>query len=96
MAWLVVVTVLLDAASTILGLGLGLPESGPVASRLLPLMGPVYFAVELGVVYGLNRLLRYTGHEGHRAATVASLGPWLAGWHNMGLLVRLGVPGGVL
>ena len=95
MAWLVVAAVLLDAASTILGLSLGLGESVPVASRLLPLIGPVYFALELGMVYGLYRVLLHAGVPGHWAALAAALGPWTAGWANTGLLLRLGVLGGV-
>ena len=96
MAWLVVVAVLLDAASMILGLSLGLPEAGPAASRLMPVLGPVYFGLELALLLGLYRVLAWAGVPGHWAALAAAVGPWTAGWHNTGLLLRLGVLGGAV
>ena len=91
MAWLVVLAVLVDTASTILGLSLGLGEAGPVASRLLPLMGPLYWPLEAAVLYGLYRLLRRAGVPRGLASALAALGPWLAGWANLGLLLAAGV-----
>ena len=89
--WIVAVAVLLDAASTIVGLARGAPEAGPVASRLLPLLGPAYFGVELGVLYGLARVLEErAGLPRSLASALAALGPWTAGWHNLALLIRLG------
>ncbi len=83
----IVVAVLLDAATTTLGLGLGVPEAGPLASRLLPLLGPLYWVFQLTLLLGLYRLLR-TRLPPDWAATIAALGPWAAGWHNAGLLLR--------
>ncbi len=88
MAWLVAIAILLDAASTIAGLGLGLAEHGVVAQRLLALLGPAYFAVEAAVLYGLSRVLEKRGVPGKWSQLVASVGPWLAGWSNLGLILR--------
>ena len=88
MAWLAAAAVLLDAASTTLGLGLGLGEAGPLASRLLPLMGPGYWALEAAVVLLLRGLLEARGLPRELAALAASVGPWLAGWRNLGILLR--------
>ena len=90
MPWLVALAVIVDAASTILGLGMGLVEHGPVASRLIALLGPAYFAVEYGVLYGLSRVLEArAGLPAAWAQLAASVGPWLAGWTNIGLVLRV-------
>ena len=91
MTWLVVAAVLLDAASTIAGLARGAPEAGPVASRLLPLLGPAYWAVEAAVVHGLARILEERARLPRSlASALAVLGPWTAAWHNLALLIRGG------
>jgi len=88
-AWFVAIAVLLDAASTIMGLSLGLPESGPVASRLIALLGPAYFAVEAAVLYGMYRVLESRGLSSSYAQLAAAIGPWLAGWTNLGVILRV-------
>ena len=91
MAWLAAAAVLLDAASSTLGLSLGLGEAGPLASRLLPVLGLAYWPLELGVVLGLRWLLEARGLPRSLASALAAVGPWLAGWRNLGLLLALGV-----
>jgi len=91
-AWLVALALLLDFSTTVIGLGLGLPEAGPVASRILAVWGiPGYAAVEAGVVYSLYYILRKIPHTREWAA-LAALGPWLAAWlnayHILGVLGR--------
>ena len=89
--WIVAVAVLLDAASTIAGLARGAPEAGPVASRLLPLLGPAYWAVEAVVVHGLARILEERARLPRSlAAALSTVGPWTAAWHNIAVLARLG------
>ncbi len=90
MAWLVVVAVLLDFSSTLLGLKLGLAERGLIAGRLLPVMGVAYFLLEYAVLYSLYYAMSRIGLPKQWAAAVAAVGPWLAGWHNLALLLRLG------
>ena len=85
---LVFLSVALDALSTSLGLSVGLAESGPLASRLLAVLGVAYFAVEAAVLYGLYLLLRLRLPRDWAALAVA-VGPWLAGWRNLGLAMRL-------
>ena len=85
---LVFLSVALDASSTILGLGLGLSENGPLASRLLAVLGLGYWLLEAAVLYGLYLLLRLRLPR-EWAALAAAAGPWLAGWHNLGLAMRL-------
>ena len=87
MAWLVAVALLLDFTTTIAGLSLGLPEAGPIASRLMALFGVAYFALEAGVIYTLYRVL--AKRIGSIYAQIAALGPWLAGWHNIIVLARV-------
>ncbi len=89
MAWIVFLAVLIDFSTTILGLKLGLAERGLVAARLLPVTGVAYFAVEAAVVYGLHYTLRRAGLDSQQAALAASVGPWLAGWHNLAVILRL-------
>jgi len=86
-AWLVALAVIADASSTILGLSL--PGAGPVAQRLIPVLGVAYFAVEYGVLYGLSRILESRGLPSSYAQLAASVGPWLAGWTNIGLVLRI-------
>lgn len=50
MAWIVVIAVILDFSSTLLGFRLGLAERGLVAGRLLPVLGAAYFVFELAVL----------------------------------------------
>lgn len=87
MAWLVAVALLLDFATTILGLSLGLPEAGPVATRLMSIIGIAYFALEAAVIYTLYRVL--AKRIGSIYAQIAALGPWLAAWHNALVLARV-------
>ena len=86
--WVVMLAVLVDAASTIVGLSMGLREGGLLATRLIGVLGIAYFAVEAGILYTLYRLLRDRIGSNDYAALIASLGPWLAGWHNIGLVLR--------
>ena len=86
MAWLVALALLLDMATTVIGLSLGLPEGGPVASRVLAVWGvPGYAALEAGAVYSLYYILRRRA-PGWEA--FSALGPWLAAWSNIGLILR--------
>jgi len=55
--FLLALAVLLDAATTSLGLALGSAENGPLASRLLPRLGALYWLLELAVVYTLHGVL---------------------------------------
>ena len=80
MAWLVAIALLLDLSTTILGLSLGIPEGGPVASRILAVWGvPGYAALEAGVTFSLYYVLRRRAPGWER---LAALGPWLASWAN--------------
>jgi len=81
MAWLVALALLLDFSTTIIGLGLGIPEGGPVASRILAVWGiPGYAGVEAGAVFSLYYIIRRRAPGWER---LAALGPWLAGWANL-------------
>ena len=89
---LVLAAVLLDFSSTLLGLRLGLPEAGPVAAKLLGMVGLAYFGLEAIILYSLYYITRKTtGLQPGYAALVAVVGPWLAGWHNIGILLGLRV-----
>ena len=92
---LIFLSVTLDAVSTHLGLALGLPENGPLASRLLPSLGILYWLLELITLYSLYYMvMKHTGLSGSYAALAAVIGPWLAGWSNLGtVLRRVGVLG---
>jgi len=82
MAWLVALALILDMATTIAGLSLGLPEQGPVARRVIAVLGiPGYAGVEAGAVYSLYYVLGKT--RAREWAPLAGLGPWLAGWANL-------------
>ena len=68
-----------------------MPEAGPVAVKLLSTIGLAYFGLELGVLLSLYIILRKIGLQPGYAALVAALGPWAAGWHNLGVLLGLWV-----
>ena len=89
MAWLVVLAVILDFSSTLVGLKLGLAERGLVAGRLLPVLGVAYFVFEFTVLYSLYYVLGKTGLSREWAAAIVAVGPWLAGWSNIGLILRV-------
>lgn len=89
MAWLVAVALLLDFTTTVIGLSLGLPEAGPVATRLMSIIGIAYFTVEATIIYTLYRVL--AKRIGSIYAQIAALGPWLAAWHNIIVLAKGGV-----
>jgi hypothetical protein len=83
-------SVLLDASTTTLGLALGLGEAGPVASRIIYALGPLYWLLEAGALLGLYYvILRCTRLPPGPASAVVILGPWVAGWHNAGLIARV-------
>ncbi len=68
---------------------LGLAEQGPVASVLLPRLGALYWLLELLAVYTLYYVMvRYAGLPRDHAITAAVTGPWLAGWSNLGAILR--------
>lgn len=52
---------MLDAASTTMGLALGLQELGPVASGMLEALGPLYWGVQVLLLYTLSLALRLWG-----------------------------------
>ena len=79
---LVALAVLLDAVTTTIGLSLGLLESGPVASRLLPILGPLYWPLQLAILLFLYLALESTRYTRGLGFTVG-LGPWVAGWLNL-------------
>ena len=85
---LIFLSVLLDAATTTTGLALGMAENGPVASMLLPSLGALYWLLELLVVYALYSMLARLGLPGDVAAAASIAGPWLAGWSNLGVVLR--------
>ena len=85
---------LLDAATTSLGLALGLPEAGPLASRLLPPLGPLYWPLQQLALQLLYRLPERRLGDPGLAEAIAALGPWAAGWHNLGLILRVAAGGG--
>ncbi|MEB3774425.1 MAG: hypothetical protein GSR86_05820 [Desulfurococcales archaeon] len=84
---LMFLSVLLDAVPTHLGLWLGLGENGPLASRLMPSLGVLYWLLELGVLL-IMYYIRYTGLLGSRAALATVVGPWAAGWSNLCVVLR--------
>ncbi len=87
---LVLAALLLDFSSTLIGLRLGLPEAGPIAAKLLGTVGLAYFALELVVLLFLYYIIRKTtGLQPGYAALIAAVGPWLAAWHNIGILLGL-------
>ena len=77
--------ILLDAASTLLGIMLGLPEKGPLASLLIQTVGPLYFGIEFSILYLLCRVVGLSLDTRYAELVIASV-PWLAGWHNMGVV----------
>lgn len=79
---LVLLASLMDAATTSLGLALGLEERGPVASTALPLLGPLYWPLQAALLSLVYALLRRLGVDGWLAAGAAASGPWLAAWTN--------------
>ena len=79
---LVVLAVLLDALTTSLGLKLGLSEQGPIASSLLPALGPLYWPLQLLALLSLYLLLEALPWTRGLGFTVG-LGPWVAGWLNL-------------
>lgn len=74
---------LADAIWTTLGLSLGLTERGPVASRLLPELGPLYWLFQFTVLTLLYRALTRAGLRSEVAAVTAALGPAVAAASNM-------------
>ena len=65
-----------------------MPESNTKNCKFLVL---AYFGVGLGVLYGLARILEERARLPRSlASTLAALGPWLAAWHNLALLIRGG------
>jgi uncharacterized membrane protein len=82
--------VLLDASTTTIGLAMGLGEAGPLASRLLSVLGLGYWLLELTVLLFIYYLIRRIARLPAEYAILASTaGPWTAGWHNMGLVLRV-------
>lgn len=79
--------VLLDGLTTILGLLLGLSEGGLVASRLLYVLGSLYFSLEYLVLSGLFLVLEGYRVPCHAGLLTVGVGPWLAAWHNLGVLL---------
>ena len=79
--------VILDAVSTTLGIMIGFGERGPLASRLLLLIGHAYWLLEALVLVSIYRLLRWWGLRPEWASLASALGPWLAGWRNLGLVL---------
>ena len=87
---LIFLAVLLDMASTHLGLWLGFAEKGILASRILPSIGPLYWLLEAGLLYSLYYILRkLAGLPPWWAAAAAAVGPWTAAWSNVGLVLRV-------
>lgn len=88
---LILLSVVLDAATTLVGLRIGLEEKGPIAKTLIPLIGPLYFLIEAlaltGIYLLVKGILERTGHQGIACPAVAAV-PWLVAWHNLGLLLR--------
>ena len=79
------IAIVLDATTTLLGLGRGIPEAGPLARILIPVLGPAYFLLVYVILYAVARILyRILGGPGVLAAAV---GPWLAGWLNISILL---------
>lgn len=82
-------TVSLDAATTSIGLLLGLREVGFLASRLIPLLGPFYFAIEylllLGLAIVLSTIGRLLGARSYDSVAwlVVSAAPLLASLNNI-------------
>lgn len=86
---LIFLSVILDAASTHLGLALGLAENGPIASRLLPSLGTLYWLLELTILLVLYYTVRRCAKLPSDYAVLAAVaGPWLAGWSNLGMVLR--------
>jgi len=88
--WLIIpLASLLDALTTLHGLSLGLAEAGPIAIRLIPLLGPAYFALQLLLLLTLYTLLRRAGIPRLLAALAPSLGPLTAALANATLIALL-------
>ena len=87
-ALLLALLVALDALTTTYALSLGLHEAGPLASRLLPVMGPLYFIlVEYPVLLALVFLGRARGRRlleavpfAAAALAVANNLAWIGGY----------------
>lgn len=61
-------------------------------SRLLPVLGSMYWLLELLAVYALYSVLARLGLPRDQAVLASVAGPWLAGWGNLSILLRhLGV-----
>jgi len=89
---LIFLSVILDAASTHLGLWLGLAERGPLASMLLHSLGPLYWLLESMVLLISYYIIRRSVRLPSGWATLATVtGPWLAAWSNLGYILRAGV-----
>jgi len=73
----------------VLGLSLGLSEAGSVAARLIPVVGVAYFAEEAAILYGFARIFESRGVPGEWAQLAAGIVPWLASWHNLGVIYSL-------
>ena len=82
----------LDAATTTIGLYFGLPEAGPLASRLIPVLGVWYWPLQLAVLLGLYLALERLPWTRGLGFTVG-LGPWVAGWLNIYRILGV-LPGG--
>ena len=85
---LIFLSVLLDAATTTTGLALGLAENGPIASRLLPSLGTLYWLLELTLLLILYYIMRHAGLPEDHVALATAIGPWTAGWSNLGAVLR--------
>ena len=66
-----------------------MPEAGPVAAKLMSMVGLAYFGPEAVILYSLYYVTRKIGLQPGYAALIAAVGPWLAAWHNIGILLGL-------